>query len=421
MEYKKIENNEYNIHIINSNRFKSMCIELVFTKEFNEKDIAYSNLLTGNMVYSTKKYNTKNKIAIVGEELYGARVASSYNISGKCQSLSFSLGFLNPKYTEEKYLKESIDFLYEVIFNPNIKNGEFDKDFFDIIKKDNIVKVNSIKDNPNSFAGVEYSKIMYKGTPSSRGSVPTLEELDKVTPKNLYEFYKKLFEGSYRINVIIAGEISDESAILSLVENKLKNIKGSKEKLEFKIEHKYNDKLVEKIDSLPYNQSKLYMGYRLNNLSAYEMNHVLRVYNTILGTMNDSLLFNIVREENSLCYSIGSYYSKYNPSLTIYAGINKTNYDKTVELIKKCVELMKDKKTIEKLMPFAKKTINTYLNNYYDDGRSQINYYLCSEFEYTEDIETIREKIESVTVDEIIAINDKITLSVIYLLKGDNN
>ncbi len=421
MEYKKIENNEYNIHVINSNRFKTMCIELVFTKEFNEKDIAYSNLLTGNMVYSTKKYNTKNKIAIAGEELYGARVSSSYSISGKCQSLSFSLGFLNPKYTEEKYLKESIDFLYEVIFNPNVKNEEFDNDFFDIIKKENIVKVNSIKDNPNSFAGVEYSKIMYKGTPSYRGSIPTLEELDKVTPKNLYKFYKTLFEGTYRINVIIAGEFEDESTILSLVENKLKNIKGSKEKLEFKIEHKYNDKLIEKIDSLPYNQSKLYMGYRLNNLTMHEITHVLRVYNTILGTMNDSLLFNIVREENSLCYSIGSYYSKYNPSLTIYAGINKTNYDKTVELIKKCVELMKDKKTIEKLIPFAKKTINTYLNNYYDDGRSQINYYFSSEFEYTEDIETIREKIESVTVDEIIALNDKISLSVIYLLKGDNN
>ena len=268
MEYKKIENNEYNIHIINSNRFKTMCIELVLTKEFNEKDIAYSNLLTGNMVYSTKKYNTKNKIAIAGEELYGARVSSWYSISGKCQSLSFSLGFLNPKYTEEKYLKESIDFLYEVIFNPNVKNEEFDNDFFDIIKKENIVKLNSIKDNPNSFAGVEYSKIMYKGTPSSRGSIPTLEELDKITPKNLYEFYKTLFEGSYRINVIIAGEIEDENTILSLVENKLKTIKGSKEKLEFKIEHKYNDQLIEKIDSLPYNQSKLYMGYRLNNLTS---------------------------------------------------------------------------------------------------------------------------------------------------------
>lgn len=421
MEYKKIENKEYNIHIINSNRFKTMCIELIFTKEYNENDIAYSSLLTGNMVYSTKKYNTKNKIAIAGEELYGARVSSSYNISGKCQSLSFSLGFLNPKYTEPKYLKESIDFLYDVIFNPNVKNGEFNNDFFDIIKKENIVKVNSIKDNPNSFAGVEYSKIMYKGTPSSRGSIPTLEEIEKVTPKNLYEFYKSLFNGDYKINVIIAGEVEDEKNIIQLVESKLKHIKGSKTKLEFKIDHKYKDTLIEKIDTLEYNQSKLYMGYRLNNLSTHEMMHVLRVYNTILGTMNDSLLFNIVREENSLCYSIGSYYSKYNPSLTIYAGINKTNYQKTVELIKKCMELMKDKNTIEKLMPFAKKTINTYLNNYYDDGRAQINYYFSSQFEYTEDVETIREKIKSVTVDEIISLNDKISLSVIYLLKGDNN
>ena len=63
----------------------------------------------------------------------------------------------------------------------------------------------------------------------------------------------------------------------------------------------------------------------------HEFNHVLRVYNTILGTMNDSVLFNIVREKHSLCYSIGSYYSKFNPSLTIYAGINKDNYEKESE------------------------------------------------------------------------------------------
>ena len=80
-------------------------------------------------------------------------------------------------------------------------------------------------------------------------------------------------------------------------------------------------------------------------MNYHELNHVLRVYNTILGTMNDSILFNIVREENSLCYTIGSYVSKYNPSLTIYAGINKDNYDKTIELVKKCVSDMSNKKS----------------------------------------------------------------------------
>ena len=162
------------------------------------------------------------------------------------------------------------------------------------------------------------------------------------------------------------------------------------------------------------------MGYRLNNLDFHEMNHVLRIYNTILGTMNDSILFNIVREGNSLCYTIGSYYSKYNPSLTIYAGINKKNYELTVKLIKECVEKMKDKKELERLFDSAKKTINTYLNNYYDDLSLQINERYQSEFETLEDIETLKENINKVTIDEVIKLNDKIKLSIVYLLKGDN-
>ena len=137
--------------------------------------------------------------------------------------------------------------------------------------------------------------------------------------------------------------------------------------------------------------------------------------------MNDSILFNIVREKHSLCYSIGSYYSKYNPSLTIYAGINKDNYEKSVSLIKECMEMMKDKKVLNRLFDSAKKTINTYLNNYYDDAVSQINKYYYDQFEESEDIETYRENLNNVTIDEVIALNDKISLSVIYLLEGDNN
>ena len=137
--------------------------------------------------------------------------------------------------------------------------------------------------------------------------------------------------------------------------------------------------------------------------------------------MNDSILFNIVREANSLCYSIGSYVTRYNPSLTIYAGINKKNYDKTIELIKECVESMSDKKVLERLFDSAKKMINTYINNYYDDSISQINHYFNSEFENLEDVEIAREKINEVTIDEIIEINKKIHLNTIYMLKGDKN
>ena len=42
------------------------------------------------------------------------------------------------------------------------------------------------------------------------------------------------------------------------------------------------------------------------------------------------------------------------------------------------------------------------------------------EFEETEDIETLREKLNNVTVDEIVELNKKINIQTIYLLKGDN-
>ena len=418
MEYQKINKNNYTLHLINTNRFKTISVVLFLTKKFVKEDIPYGSLLTQNMLYSTKKYNNRSKMSLVVEDLYGAKVNSTFGITGGCESFVFSIDFLNPKYTDKTYLKKSLNYFKEVIFNPNIVDNKFNQKYFDLIKADIISNTKAIKDNPRIFSSIEYAKLMYKGTPNEYSSFPKTEDIEKITSKDLYNFYKELFNGNFKIDVAVLGEIDNE--IKENLEKILNDIKGNNDKLSFSIKHKYDDKLINKIDSLPFNQSRLYMGYRLVDLNYHELNHVIRVYNTILGTMNDSILFNIVREANSLCYSIGSYYSKYNPSLTIYAGINKANYEKTVDLVKKCVEDMSDVQKVKRLFDSAKKTINTYLNNYYDDLTLQINNYYDSEFEYIEDIETLRENINKVTIEEVILLNKKIKLSTIYLLKGDN-
>ena len=306
MEYKKITEDNYTLHLINTDRFKSMSIVVFLTKKFNKDDIPYGNLLCKNMVYTSKKYNTKNKMAIIGEELYGASVSASFGISGKTESYVFSLDFLNPKYTDSSYLESSIDFLCEILFNPNVKDNAFESSYFNITKKDAISSVLSLKDKPNLYARVEYSKLMYKGTETAYSSIPNLKDLESITEKDLYEEYTKLFNGDYKIDIAVYGEL--DSSVQDIIKRKFKNVKSNNEKLTMYINHKYKDEVQEKVDSLPFNQSKLYIGYRLKELDYHELNHVLRVYNTILGTMNDSILFNVVREEHSLCYSIGSYY-----------------------------------------------------------------------------------------------------------------
>ena len=82
---------------------------------------------------------------------------------------------------------------------------------------------------------------------------------------------------------------------------------------------------------------------------------------------------------------------------------------------------MKDIKVVERLFEDAKKTINTYINSYYDDLANQINHYYYTEFDNIEDIEMQREQINKVTIDDVIRLNDKMSLNTIYLLKGDND
>ena len=418
MNYKKLIRDNYTIHIVDTDRFKSVDLIIYFTRKFNKNNIPFYSSLIQNMVYTSKKYNTKNKIAIKGEELYGAYLGTSFDVIGDLEHFAINMNFLNSKYTDYKYYNESVDFLFEILLNPNVSDNKFNSKYFSIVKNDIITSIKATKDSPGEYSRTEFNKLMYKGTPQGYSLKPTIEKLEEVNESNLYEFYNNLFNGDYKIDIILLGDV--EKLDISYIDNKMEGIKGSNKKLNIFNKVNYEDEVIEKIDSLHFNQSKLYMGYRLDELTDYELRYVIRIYNTILGSMNNSILFKIVREDNSLCYSIGSYYSRYSKSLVIYSGINKDNYDKTVKLIKECVESMGDINTISKHLKSAKKTINTFLNNYYDDAFSQGNERYMNEFDDVIDVEKLRKIYNSVTEDEILALNERIKLSVVYLLKGDN-
>ena len=416
MEYKKIVNENNTIHVVESNRFKEMHIVLYFTKEINNKEIALGNLLCPNLTYSCKKYDSKSKIATRGEELYGAKVSAFFDNNGSAHNFTLGLQILNPKYTEEKYLDESLDFLYQVLLNPNVDGKGFNEEIFNIIKKDYINYVKSIKDNPNDYAGYLYDKIMYKGTVIEK-VIPDVKEIEEVTREKLYEYYKSLFNGDYKLDIVIYGE--GAMYLVDKVNEKFKSIKSNNKKLDFNIKHKFNDKVTDKTKVTKFKQSKLLIGYRFKDLNDHELKHVIRIYNAILGSMNDSLLFNYVREKYSLCYSINSSYNRYDPVLTISSGINKNNYEEAKKRIFEVMELMKDKNIISKYFNQAKETLNTFINSYYDDIYAQINHYYYAEFDLVDEIEELRNNINNVTLDEVINLNKKLYLSVIFFMKGD--
>ncbi len=420
MEYKKIVKDKYNIHIINTDRFKTILLSVIFSNEFNKKDIPYLNLLTKNLISSTKKYKTSSSLAILGEELYGSSISASSSINGNIERMMISLEFLNPKYTEESMIKESIFFLDECLFNPNINNNRFENNYYEINKNSIINSLKSIKDNAYSYAFIKFKNEMFKGTPISYNLYNDIEKINDIKNEDVYNFYLKTIESS-KIDIFLIGNITNENDYIKYLDKMFLNKNNSfNKKLKMEINEFNSIKNTIK-ETRKFSQSQLFIGYTFKDLTDYEKEYVLSFYNGILGGVNNSLLFTEVRENNSLCYSIDSFVTRDPYSIIIETEIDKNNYEKTLKLIDDVINKMKDKKVIETLFNTTKENINTSLNNFYDNPLTMLEHYYKKEFKNLDDIELRREKYMNVTVDDILKLGKKIHKNIIYFLEGDVN
>lgn len=145
------------------------------------------------------------------------------------------------------------------------------------------------------------------------------------------------------------------------------------------------------------------------------------LYSTILGSMNNSVLFVNVREKNSLCYHIGSTINRFTKTIVIDSGINKENFDETLRLIKESLESMKDESVVDSLIDNAKKTLNIAFNDFYENPFKIVNYYYLREFTNIPSIEDRKKYIDNMTSKNVSDLAKKIDIKEVFLLEGVKN
>lgn len=417
MDYKKIIKYNYTLHLIKTDRFKTINIGLKLTKEYNKEEFAYLNLLARVLpINGTKNYKTVNDITKKLESLYNTGIYFKSLQTSKNMSFEASLRIVNPKYTEISMYKESISMLKEIITNPLIKNNEFN--YFDITKNNLINSIKNIKDNLSVYSSLKFNEIFYKGTIYEENSLKNLPLYEKLTNKNMYKYYLKLFN-SFKIDVFVIGDYLEDE-ILSNVDDLLEDFR-QKDTSSKELYISFNPKKSKDKDKFTSTQSSLLVGLTINNLTEEEKFYTLLLYNTILGSMNNSVLFVNVREKNSLCYHISSTISKYTSSIIINSGINKTNYEKAVSLIEESLKSMTDEKLVNGLITNAKKTLNLAFNDFYENPAKIVGYYYLKEFDEVKSIEERREKINNLTSKEISSLAKKVQIKEIFLMEGVNS
>lgn len=420
MEYIKKDLGSYKLHLIKTDKFKSITVKVSFHRVIKNNEITIRNILSDMFMQSSKKYNSKRELTIKAQDLYAAGLRTTNSRLGNYINTDFYLTVLNDKYTEDGNFASSLEFLGEIIFNPDVEDGKFNEEKLDIVKSTCRSALNSIKEDASNYSLIRMAEAFGEGEPISYRMMGYLEDLDNITGTSLYEFYLDMIKNDF-VDIFVIGDIDIKEAT-DLIKMYFKFDILKKLKMPFMVDEKKprRSKLVfnEEIDNT---QSKLAIGCRINGLSEYERNYPLTLFNVIFGGCSDSKLFKEVREENSLCYTIYSITNKLDNVLLIRAGIDKENYKKTVSLIEKDLKDMCNGKFDETDILMAKEYYNTALEEIEDSQSKIINNYLMMELINTDDIDVKREKMSKVTKSEIVKVAKKVTIDTIFCLEGVRN
>ena len=135
MNYKRIEKEHFNIHLIQTDKFKTITVKVNFKRELKKEEITKRNILVNALLEGTKNNPSKRLLEIKTETLYDLGYRVSNYSSGIYSILSFDMTYINPKYTENTMNDESFKFLSELIYNLNNENDSVAKLNYYIAKK----------------------------------------------------------------------------------------------------------------------------------------------------------------------------------------------------------------------------------------------------------------------------------------------
>lgn len=420
MVYTKKDCGSYKVHLIKTNKFKTIKIKVSFRRPIKKEEITIRNVLCDMLVQSSKKYNNKRALTIKAQDLYAADISAYNSRLGNYINTNFYLTVLHDKYTEEGNYEDAFEFLNEIIFNPDIIDCNFNSEKLDIVKNACRSSINSIKEATGDYSLIRMFEELDSNSPYAYRTIGYLDDLEKITTNDLYNYYQDILKND-EIDIFVIGDI-DENKTLDLIKKNIKINTLKKHSVPFLIESKKarsrKKTVKEQIDN---SQSKLAIACRCHELTDYERKYPLTIFNLIFGATSDSKLFQNVREKNSLCYTIGSIVNKLDNILIIRAGIDKNSFKKAVDLIGKALQEMKKGAFTENDIKIAKETYDSLLDEIEESQKRIINDYYMMELLKTDSLEEKRKKMKAVTKEEIIKMAQKIQIDTVFCLEGVKN
>ena len=418
MEYKKEMLETYNLHTVYTDNFKECRFEINFRENVTKDNYLKCIFLNDILTYSTKNNPRRKDMVIKSEELYQVQIYGNTTRLGKAVNLSIGCNFINPEYAkEDNYLEDVIEFVTDIIFNPNIKDNRFDETSFNIVKNDLISNFETLKESPMRVASFNAFNMLEDNSATKIFlDNYTKDDILDITSEDIYNFYKEVLE-HFICDVIIVGDLKFDK-ISKLVQKyiKLRTIKNHK--VDLYEENLQRKKVLMKKDVSTFNQTTLLLAYNLIDLTDKERIYVMHIFDYIFCNGGfKSKLFKSLREDNSLCYGVSSFYMKFDKMYGLKVSLAKENVKKAIKLIDKSLKEMNVASFEDDLIDEAKKSILNTLKTSNDAIYSFTNECFLREIDGFPPITERMKAYRKITKEEIANVSKKLKANLIYVLE----
>ena len=394
---------KYKLHLLKTKRHKQISLSIVFRNYVDELNYTKKALLFELLTYTSQKYKKLKDLVIECENLYSAYSNDGFNKTGKMASYEMFIDFVNPIYTNEDYLERALKVPFDILLNPRFDEVKLKKHL-----ENKTLDPTYIFGNDLYFELTNKKRIDIDGDP---------DKVDEITIDDIKEEYRKLQDDS--IDIYVTGNF-DKKRVKEIIEKyALFNNKYYKIDIREEFASRESVKVVEK--STKNEQTLIDFVYNLIDPTEFERNYVFNMYLDILGGNGcNNKLFKIIRDENSLCYSIYADGYTYDSIMHIFTRIDKKNIKKCTALIEEIVNTFKDTVTEEELTITKQNLINSFKCS--DDSiGGVVNEEFKKEYIFGVSKEERLEEYLKVTLDDLKKFSDKIKINLKYISRGDGN
>jgi len=400
-------------------RFHQNCLSLQFLRPMDPKEASLNALLPAVLLRGCRAYPDLRAITNRLDDLYGAGVGALVRRIGDCQTTGLSCGFINDRFTlpGDRIFAPVLELLGQLLLDPLTENGSFRREYVDSEKKNLISTIEAERNDKRTYANSQLLRSMCRSDCFGTPRLGTAEAVAAIEPGTLYAHYRRLLQES-PVDIFYAGGEDPQTIAREL--SKLFD-PNRPCYVNRPIQTPFADHRPEPqelIEEMEVSQTKLCMGFTTPITNRHPDFAAMQVFNALFGGDQTSKLFMTVREQLSLCYSIGSGYYSTKGITVVSAGIDSRHKDQTQARILELLDSCCRAEITEAELSAAKAAVISSLRTVHDSPGAIEGYYATAALSglAMEPGEYIR-AVEAVTAEQAAAAARSLRLHTTYVLK----